>query len=290
MGYNSDIKYKEGSVYKTLGKHLGLSNGASLMCAKRLKSDIIRYEGELKKLKIKHPTIFEIKLLRVKNDGYNVFVREQIIQGTTLDRYFSDINVTDAECVSVAKNILLIYQKIIKSGRKIALDPPLSNFILSIDDRNIYYVDLMPPRQQMRSRLVLEYPGPKAKFLQEYNYLRHFTDYQHQSIYVQFCKYRIHLRRKFQYLFSSIYSENILNYISTPNDLHQICNILKSSKIISVDFLRNIALELWYQGKITKNEFDQVYLETHIMEGSGQIPDNDKMDRVSNFIMNSIQK
>lgn len=290
MGYNSDILFKDGYVCKTLGKHLDLTNGASLIHARRLKSNIIAYEKELRRLKITHPTIFDIKLIKVDNDGYNVFTQETAIEGTTLDQHFSDKNVTDDECLKIANSILSIYQKIRESGRKIAIDPPLQNFILSKDSQEIYYIDLMPPRQQLHNRIVLEYPGPESKSLQEYNYLRHFTDYQFQSVYVQFCKYRIHLRREFETLFRSMFSEKIYKYISTPYDLSLIQNLLRSTKITSVDFMRNIALELWYQSKITKSDFDKIYLNTHIMEGSGQIPTENKMDQVSKELIIAIAK
>lgn len=147
----------------------------------------------------------------------------------------------------------------------------------------------MPPRQRTLGNWIVEYPGPKKLSIQNYHYKRHFTDSQFQVIYVQMCKGRISLRKSLIDIFVKNFSKVVLKHIKTPSTVPALFNLLNSCNIKDVDYLRNIALELLFLDVISKTEFENIYHQTHIQEGSGDLPTEDELANLNIFLLNKLK-
>lgn len=287
QGSNSKIKIKGSFVYKELAEKIA---GLNFYEAEKLIEHLRYYDQTLTRLGILHPKIFKIETINISNGRYGVTIKEERVKGETVDKLLLNSKISDKICLGLCKTVLDYHMRVRADGRKISLDPPLANFIVSGNGKKIYYVDLMPPRQQTKNKLILECPGPKDRGSQKYNFIRHFTDFQFQVIFIQMCRNRIQLRRKFEKLIAEGINKNSLKYFAVPKDINQMFNLLSSGEIINVDYLRNLALELWFQRKISKKDFHKIYLKTHIAEGTGEIPNKQTLKNVRNFLIGSILK
>lgn len=267
--------------------------GISKFEAENLLSHIDFYQNKLIELEIPIPKNISTNVKSLHKNKYIVEHIEEHIKGRSLREIFSDKRVSDRKCLKLCEILLGYYIKVKNDNRNISIDPPLSNFILSKGDfkhPKVYYVDFMPPRQQTLDRWIVEYPGPKDSDLQKLHHKRHFTDFHYQIVFIQMCRDRISLKREIESLFFEILNSRVMKYISTPRDVNQMFNLLNSAEVYNIDYIRNIALEMWYQNIITKTDFFAVYNQTHIEEGSGKLPENNDLDDVVRFLLNKLNK
>lgn len=289
QGFYSKITETDKYIIKSISCSKKLMSWSE---AENLKEHISTYKKELNLLKIPNPQLVSCQIENITKDKYSVILKEEKIKGDTIAELATNEKVSDNQCLKYFDQILKYYINVIAGGRKISLDPPLSNFILGYNSKglnNIYYIDSMPPRQRTLSNWIVEYPGPKKLSIQNYHYKRHFTDSQFQVIYVQMCKGRISLRKSLTDIFIKNFSKVVLKHIRTPSTAPTIFNLLNSCNIKDVDYIRNITLELLFLNVISKTEFENIYRQTHIQEGSGDLPTKDGLANLNIFLLNKLK-
>lgn len=286
-GYNSNVRIVGNNVYKTSGSKLPMSDFDQ---AQLIVKGIWNFEQKLTQLNIYHPKVFSIKITGDNDSGYSITTWEERIKGKTVGQLLIDDRTSDKVCIKLCREVLNLHMIVRASGREISLDPPLANFMVPNNNHNIYYVDLMPPRQQAKNKLILEFQGVKKQTLISYNYRRHFTDFQFRVIFVQMCRNRIRLKRKLERLFKEIIPKNCIKYIMIPKNVNQIFNVLNAGEIDDIDYLRNISLELLFQGIISKKDFGNIYSKTHIAEGTGETPNRQILQSIRGFLITNIKK
>lgn len=288
-GYYSNISETDKYIIKSISCN---PNKMSWSEAENLKEHILFYKKELNILKIPNPQLKSCKIEEFSNDRYILEIKEEKIKGETISNLVSNNKLSDSEYLKYCKQILEYYVKVFANGSKISIDPPLSNFVVGNNNKgqnNIYYVDSMPPRQQSFNHWIVEYPGPKVLKLQNYHYKRHFTKSLFQVVFVQMCRLKVLLRKELVKIFVNTFSANVLNYIKTPDTAASIFNLLNSCNISDIDYIRNIALELLYLNIISENEFSNIYKQTHIQEGSGDLPDQKELTNLNIFLLTKLK-
>ncbi len=290
VGFYSKITETDKYIIKTIS--CNKKNMMSWPEAENLKEHILFYKRELNRLKVPNPELMSCKIKEVSRNKYLLVMREEKIKGRSISEMSQDKTISDKQYLGYLRKILTYYISVDTRGRKISLDPPLSNFILGYnnkDQKNIYYVDSMPPRQQTFDYWVVEYPGPKKLELQNYHYKRHFTDSQFQVIFVQMCKERISLRKILIEMFVKTFSKKALKHIKTPGTAPAIFNLLNSCQIKDIDYIRNIALELLFLNIISRDDFENIYKQTHVQEGSGNLPKSEELVNLNIFLLNRLK-
>jgi len=169
------------------------------------------------------------------------------------------------------RNYLGLFRQVWEDGFRISLDPPLTNFCTD-SQNNLWYVDCMPPRQQLSNgSYISEWPVPPVEN-QQFIIDRYFSPKQTRVIYAQALRALLPSGISPDYI-----KETIIDVLG--NEAEDAINITSSEKQrlltnplpTDVDLLRIMASEACGRQLLNQEELNTVYKLCHIGIG-GIIP------------------
>ncbi len=183
------------------------------------------------------------------------------------------------------RRYLAMFRMVWDAGFPISLDPPLTNFCVT-KDNNIWYVDLMPPRQKREDGSYLsELPPPLSEDSEALLIDRYFTKSgQAQIIYAQSLRNLIPLGvpiEKIKGTICEILGETAGRAIDMNQD--KILQIIQQPKQSDTDQIRIIAAEQYEKGNLEGMILKKIYEICHVGIG-GIFPQQEDLQRAVNLL------
>jgi hypothetical protein len=218
-------------------------------------------------------------------DRYNL-IEVVPYAGQDLRARFANRTLSRAEISQDIHSYLSLYNTVWSAGFPISLDPPPANFCKK-EDGSLVYIDLMPPRQKLKTGEILsEWPQPLPEnraFIES----RYFSFQQTEVIYPQLLRaleFTDFEPEEIKVMIGETLGEEA--YQKIDFSLEQRGEILTDPLPSDVDKLRIFAAEDYARGLIDRERFHNVYHLTHIGVG-GILPSTSDMRNAGGILLQS---